>query len=110
MISDYSSMCFTYAVTGKPVAVSSHNGVPPTDECYYAFDYRGVDFIALTGWTADGEAPESLKGFVQGVMDGEDSGKGRRMELLMKSVVNLDGTSGEKIHKYALGRLEGSLS
>ncbi len=106
MISDYSSMCFSYAVTGKPVAISSWNGLPPNDEYYYAFDYRGIDFIALSGGTADGGVSKSLADFAQRVIDGEDSGKERRMELIRKSVVNLDGTSGEKIHAYAVGCLE----
>lgn len=103
MIGDYSSLCFSYAATGRPVAMSRKRA--PSDDFYYAFDYRGIDFIDLSGWTTDGKAPKPLEDFVQGVMSGRDNGKERRMELIRKSVVNLDGTSGEKIHEYAIGRL-----
>ncbi len=108
MISDYSSLCFSYAVTRKPVAMAiwgDHKEVL-TDSLYYAFDYRGIYFINITQYMEQDILPEDFFRFASDMMAGKDAQKERRMALIQKSVVNLDGTSGRKIHGYIMEKLK----
>lgn len=101
MISDYSSLCFSYAVTGKPAAMTIGTDAPAED-LYYAFDYRGMDFINFSDYTNKGQIPQSFQRFAEDVINGRDRGKERRMKLLEQSVVHLDEGCGDKIHEYVM--------
>lgn len=101
MIGDYSSLCFSYAVTGKPVAMTVY-GDPPGDELYYAFDYRGICFINVSDYLEKEKIPQDFENFIIDMINDHDCNKEERMELLKSSVVNLDGTCGQKIHAYIM--------
>lgn len=101
MVGDYSSLCFSYAATGKPVAITVY-GKPPFDKLYYALDYRGFCFIDITSYLLGEKMPTKFEEFAEDVINGIDRGKEKRMSLLRNSVVNLDGTCGQKIHSYVM--------
>ncbi len=105
LISDYSSVCFSYEAIGKPVAMMT-DGPPPADNYYFAFDYRGVSFINVQDYfdkSMDGDG--ALEQFVSQVMAGNDFGKETRMQILKQSGISLDGKSGDRIHKYVMDLL-----
>lgn len=56
MFSDYSSLCFSYMVTGKPVGILVYSGawldleVKLPEDYYYALDYRGCSLVKINLW------------------------------------------------------------
>lgn len=105
MISDYSSLCFSYAATGKPVAMTFRGGLP-TDDMYYALDYRGMDIIDLSVCFDESRIPRSFELFAESILYENDQKKEQRMRLMRESVVNMDGTCGKKVHKHVIKCLE----
>lgn len=108
MISDYSSLCFSYAVTGKPVAILIHSSLP-SDDYYYAFDYRGAYFIQISEYLREGKIPAGYTAFLEEFMSGRDPKRAERMARIKDSVANIDGTSGQKIHEYVMNQIVGKL-
>lgn len=108
MIGDYSSLCFSYAVTGKPAAMVIW-GVPPAGNLYYAFDYREIYFIDAGPFLEWNKLPKDFEKFVADMVNGRDYKRKHRMESFRQSIENLDGTSGQKIHSYILERIQDTL-
>jgi len=105
MIGDYSSLCFSYAVTGKPAAMVLW-GASPASDLYYAFDYREIYFINVGPFLAWNQLPEDFEKFAADMVNGHDHKRRHRLESFRHSVANLDGTCGEKIHAYVMERIQ----
>lgn len=105
MISDYSSLCFSYAALGKPVAMTFRGGLP-SDDMYYALDYRGMDFIDVSGCLDQNNVPGAFELFAESILNETDLKKEKRMKRMRDSVVNLDGTCGMKVHRHVMKCLE----
>lgn len=95
LISDYSSIIFQYIATQKPVYII--NGDKSSKEraivtCDYYESYM--------------EAEMKLEEFVKLIVDGEDPKAELRYRTMANSVVNMDGTAGEKVFHHIMGELE----
>lgn len=88
IISDYSSVMLQCIVTGKPVYGLLNHRMIDSNQLYYA-NFSGCYFAGR-----DMNIPE----FVEMVVRGEDPQKDERIGRFVSSVVNCDGTSGQKIH------------
>jgi len=88
LISDYSSIMFQYAVTGKPIlCLSGTSAMQKKSVCF--FDYFKNYFL---------EDGMSLEQFQDMVLNGEDPKRQERLRAMKRSVVNLDGTCGQYVH------------
>lgn len=105
MIGDYSSLCFSYAVTGKPVAMVMY-GEKPQDELFFAFDYREIYFVNAGVFLALDQFPKEFERFAEDMVNNHDGQKEKRMELIKNSIENLDGTCGRKVHNFVLKRIQ----
>lgn len=105
MISDYSSLCFSYAVTGKPVAIMIHSSLP-SDDYFYAFDYRGSYFIRAAEYFKNTQIPQGCIAFIEDFLNGRDPQMEERLARIENSVVNADGTSGRNIHAYVMEQIK----
>lgn len=95
MISDGSSLIRTYIMTEKPILVmessseAKHWALLSSDiySCYFYNDGTTVDK------------------FLDMVLSGEDPLRKERIGNYKKSLINVDGSCGEKIHKYIIGEV-----
>lgn len=94
LISDYSSLEFQYALTEKPVLSTTES--QKMKESVLCCDFTENYFVN------DGV---SVEAFVELVMKDSDYNKEKRMDALRKSLVNADGTCGEKVHQYIMQEL-----
>ncbi len=94
LISDYSSLEFQYALTEKPVLSTTES--QKLKESVLCCDFTENYFVN------DGV---SVEAFVELVMKDDDYNKEKRMEALRTSLVNTDGTCGEKVHQYIMQEL-----
>lgn len=92
LISDYSSIVFSYLITGKPV-ISIVGDDPFKSSHIYVFDYRKNYFYNII------EKNSGISELVNYVFEKNDPLKNDRIELLKKSIVNYDGTCGLKVHE-----------
>lgn len=88
IISDYSSVMLQSIITGKPIYGLLNNKMIDSNQLYYA-NFSGCYFAGR-----DMSIPE----FVEMVVRGEDPKKDERISRFVSSIVNSDGTSGQKIH------------
>jgi len=91
LISDYSSIVFSYLITQKPV-ISIVNDDPFDDSNIYVFDYRKNYFFNI-------DDNNGILKLVDNIFEKNDPLKKDRMELVKKSLENCDGTCGSKVHK-----------
>lgn len=95
LISDYSSIIFQYIATKKPVYVI--NGHKSDKEsaivtCDYYESYLQEEL--------------PVREFIEMVMRGEDPKKEIRYKQMADSIVNLDGTAGEKVFYEIMGEIK----
>lgn len=96
MISDLSSWARQYIATGKPVLfLNGKSEMKKGRICI--FDHFSSYFLN------DGF---SIRDFCNMVISGEDDKKEARMRDLRNSIVNIDGSCGQKVHKRISGFLE----
>lgn len=97
MISDYSSLVMQYSLTGKPVLLTAgHRNYRNTKEV--CFDYFSNYFVEDGTTEAD---------FIKMVKSNSDEYKEERLADISKSIVNADGSCGDKIHHYICSITEG---
>lgn len=96
LISDYSSLFMMYGVTGKPVLLLTGSKSERETTDYLFIDYYDYYFVK------DGFKVDS---FIDMVKEGSDLKREKRMTSLAASLVNADGTAGEKIHKTIIERV-----
>lgn len=98
MISNLSSLVVEYTATGKPVLLT---------ECLS--EYRKSKLIASDFFSnyfvRDGESYED---FCNMIKQGKDYKAEERMKYFKASVVNTDGTCGQRVHKY-IKKLKGEI-
>ena len=126
MFSDYSSLCFSYMVTGKPVGIIVCGYDERVKNYLYALDYRECYFVDITFWRGK-EAPiteeywtqEALhiiqtefagildkelilkhifRKYISDVLHGNDKNQKRRMTCFYDSIMNGRGGCGIAIH------------
>ena len=73
---------------------------------YYALDYRGMDFIDVSGCLDQNNVPGAFELFAESILNETDLKKEKRMKRMRDSVVNLDGTCGMKVHRHVMKCLE----
>ena len=95
LISDYSSIIFQYIATKKPVYVM--NGDKASKENV---------IVTCDYYEAYLESEMELSEFVGLVIRGDDPKAELRYNTMADSVVNMDGTSGEKVFYHIMGELE----
>lgn len=97
LISDYSSLIFQYIATGKPAYVID-------------IDKAGKENVIVTCdfYESYLEEEMDLQEFVRMISDGQDPKAEVRYRTMADSVVNLDGTAGEKVFHHIMGELESS--
>ena len=91
MISDYSSLIMQYTLTGKPTYVIS--GRYTREGSIIFCDYFGNYFA---------ERGDSLTEFLDDVAEGRDTRKKERMEAILNSMANTDGSCGRRVHETIL--------
>lgn len=89
LISDYSSILLQYAFTGKP-ALSLDNSRSCRKK-YVFCDFFSNYFL---------EDDDTVESFVDMIINNTDQRMEERLRYARNSVLNGDGTSGMKIHKY----------
>ena len=88
IVSDYSSIMLQYAVTGKPIlCLDRKSSMLKNSICI--FDYS-EDYFLENGMT--------IKRFRDMVLKGEDPKKRERLKVTEKSIANIDGACGQKVH------------
>lgn len=95
LISDYSSLIFQYIATRKPVYVINGDRAEKENvivTCDYYESYM--------------ESEMKLEEFVELITAGEDPKAESRYRTMVNSVVNMDGTAGQKVFYYIMGELE----
>lgn len=92
LLSDYSSLIFSYIPTEKPVIEYFNSKPPITDSTVFACDTRSVYYYNYASESAD-----TLAALVNDVL-AEDRMKNERMMSYRRSMVNCDGTCGKKTH------------
>jgi hypothetical protein len=97
LISDYSSLVFSYIVTGKPVVSVVCGGKPP-DSCIYCFDFRKNYFLDIYS-EPDRPVPDEMNPYINMELNGNDTKSSERLEAMKRSVVNFESVSGTCIHK-----------
>ncbi len=115
LISDGGSMSMQYMVTEKPVLNIYGNSL---NNCTYrAFDMSGAYFaeqMAVHVWDEFLKLPreekqkkraEGIRKFCEMVLEQRDPKREARLAAMRRSVVNSDGTAGEKIHKRIVSEL-----
>ena len=88
LISDYSSIIMQYSLTGKPALITVGK-TSFRNTRVVCFDYFSNYFIR-DGVTVDD--------FITMIKENKDERKEERIRTMSESVVNIDGTSGIKIH------------
>lgn len=98
MISDYSSLVLLYTYTGKPVYLlkGSEKGRKNIVFCDYFSNYFKEDGMCL-------------ENFIENVCNGIDPKKEERMQNAYQSIVNSDGSCGEKTVTEILKKMENEL-
>lgn len=99
LISDYSSVMFQYMATGKPILGILEEHLLEPDRIY-AIDYLANYFKHQTIDIID---------FRNMVLEGQDTKKEERMNRLRKSITNVEGTCGQKIHETIKCEVSNSL-
>ena len=95
MISDYSSLVMQFTVTGKPVLVlnGSSEFRKTKKVCFdYFSNYFYEDGVGVTE-------------FIKVIENEEDTKRDERIKYMKKTVVNMDGTCGQRIHEFVVARL-----
>lgn len=90
LIGDYSSLNWLYGATGKPVLCMSECKKDVATAKYCLLDFSEFYFVN------DGMSIES---FVDMVRKGTDPNRNARISALSASIVNMDGTAGQAIHR-----------
>ncbi len=109
LIADGGSMPMQYMVTEKPVLNIYSNHFD--QDLYMAFDMSGAyfadqmiydnweEFLKLSKEEKQKSRAEGIRRFCEMILRQEDPKKDERLNAMRMSVVNSDGTAGEKIHK-----------
>lgn len=94
MISDFSSMVLQYTFSEKPVLLlrGSSKGRKREVFCDYFSNY----------FVSDGT---TVKDFIEMIKEGRDEKREERMRFAKASVVNADGTCGEKTHEAVIKKI-----
>lgn len=95
LISDYSSIMFQYAITGKPILSVNHMS-SLKNKYICIFDFFSNYFVN------DGI---SIELFIDMVLRGEDPKKADRLIAMKNSTLNTDGSCGMKVHKCIMKKL-----
>lgn len=95
LISDYSSLMFQYLFSGKPVL--SITGKKQYKSKVVFCDYFDSEFVC-DGCT--------VNDFLDEVHEGRNTNKDKRLAAAKQSVVNADGTCGQKVHKFIMEQLQ----
>lgn len=89
LISDYSSILLQYTFTGKPALALDYSHT--CRKAHVFCDYFSNYFL---------EDGDTVENFVDMLINDTDRRRNERLRYARNSVVNGDGTSGMKIHKY----------
>ena len=117
LISDGGSMSMQYMATEKPVL----NIYSSRCSAYTAFDMGGAyfadqmvypsdEFSKLSTEEKQKSRSEGIHRFCEMVLCGQDPKKETRLAVMRRSVVNSDGTAGEKIHQCIAAGLLGAVN
>lgn len=115
MISTISSLIFKYLVTKKPLLILTDKKVEKIDDKLLFIDYLGSYFNVASkeyfkDQSEDYEKQKDLEyiemsDFTSMILEDNDYNKEKRMDMIEKSVENLDGTCGFKIHEFTVNEL-----
>lgn len=101
LLSDYSSLIFSYIPTEKPVIEFLNDIEVSFEDTVFACDVRNVYYFNYAC-----ELPENLVGLINKIFK-DDFMKRKRMMFYKKSMVNCDGTCGLKTHQLIKKRIGG---
>lgn len=96
MISEYSSLLFQFGLSGKPVLSlnGSRSLYTRKQIAYLSLNYYDYTFLL----ESDDRPGTSIEDFRDMVVCGQDPNRQKRVKTLKDSLVNCNGSCGEKIH------------
>lgn len=97
LVTDQSSIMRLYLATGKPIYIFGY-------ERAEIKKHRALDFSACVL-----ESDMNLSQFVENVSSDKYYGKEKRLDAFKRSVVNADGTCGQKVHAFVKNELLNSV-